>query len=36
MTASRSEMFQQSTANESEIMKLVKNQFLPHREVLRW
>jgi hypothetical protein len=36
MAASRPEMFQQSTANESEILKLVKNQFFPHCEVLRW
>jgi hypothetical protein len=36
MVASRPKMFQQSTTDESEILKLVKNQFLPHHEVLRW
>jgi hypothetical protein len=36
MVASRLEMFQQFTADESKILKLVKNKFLFHREVLRW
>jgi hypothetical protein len=36
MAASRLEMFQKSTADESEIQKLVWNHFLPDREVLRW
>jgi hypothetical protein len=36
MATSHAEMFQPSTADESEILKLVKNQFLPDRAVLRW
>jgi hypothetical protein len=36
MAASRLEMFQKSTTYESEIWKLVRNHFLPDREVLRW
>jgi hypothetical protein len=35
MAASRSEMFQKSIADESKIRKLIRNHFLPKREVLR-
>jgi hypothetical protein len=36
MAASHSEMFQKSTVDENEILKLVVNWFLPDREVLQW
>jgi hypothetical protein len=36
MAASHPEMFQTSTADESELLKLVENHFLPNREVLQW
>jgi hypothetical protein len=36
MAASRPKIFQKSTIDESEIRKLVRNHFLPGREVLRW
>jgi hypothetical protein len=36
MAASSLEMFQKSTADESEIQKLVQNHFLPDEEVLQW
>jgi hypothetical protein len=36
MAASHLEMFQLSTADETEILKLVENHFLPDRGVLRW
>jgi hypothetical protein len=36
MVASHPEMFQKSTVYESKIQKLVRNHFLPVREVLRW
>jgi hypothetical protein len=36
MDASHPEMFQTSTADENELLKLVENQFLPDRVVLQW
>jgi hypothetical protein len=36
MATSHPEMFQKFTVDESEIQKLVQNQFLPKREVLLW
>jgi hypothetical protein len=36
MAASRPEMFQKSTADESEIQKWVRNHFLPKWELLQW
>jgi hypothetical protein len=36
MAASNPEMFQQSIADESEILKLVENHFLPDHTVLQW
>jgi hypothetical protein len=36
MAASHLHMFQQSTVDESKILKLVENQFLPDRVVLQW
>jgi hypothetical protein len=36
MAASHPGIFQKSTANESKILKLVQNHFLPDCEVLRW
>jgi hypothetical protein len=36
MIASYPEMFQKSTADESEVLRLVDNHFLPDHEVLRW
>jgi hypothetical protein len=36
MAASHPKMFQKSTADESKILKLVENHFLPDRKVLQW
>jgi hypothetical protein len=36
MATSHPEMFQPSIADENEILKLVKNRFLPDRAVLQW
>jgi hypothetical protein len=36
MVASHPNMFQQSTVDESEILKLVENCFLPNCAVLQW
>jgi hypothetical protein len=36
MAASHPDMFQQSIVDESEILKLVENCFLPTRAVLQW
>jgi hypothetical protein len=36
MAASCPEMFQKSTTYESEIQNLVRNHFLPDREVVQW
>jgi hypothetical protein len=36
MAASHPEILQKSTADKSEILKLVQNHFLLDREVLRW
>jgi hypothetical protein len=36
MATSHPEMFQKSTVDESEILKLIENHFLPDRKLLRW
>jgi hypothetical protein len=36
MAASHPNMFQQSAMNESKILKLVENRFLPNHAVLQW
>jgi hypothetical protein len=36
MAASHPHMFQQSTADEIKILKLVENHFLPDRAMLQW